>query len=571
MNVRKIHLLLPVLTLAILCFTCAHKEAPSGGPVDREPPTIISTFPAADSVGITQLEYIEITFSEAIDPTSLIDNFWLIPEPEEPLEIKWEGSNRVRFYFAAGLQADQTYTFNLGTGITDIRNNRMANPLQLAFSTGEKLNSAAVKGKVYAEQLTEEIFIYAYALGDNLVPDTLLTRKARYYTQTDAQGAYQLNYLPFGDYRIIALVDQDYNYVYNMESDLIGIPFTDISLDSLHEVFDGLNLYLIEEDTTGPGIRSVDTLSTREIRLEFTEPVRTVDFSAAVTDSSGDTVAIPAASTVDPQQPEYVGLFFRELPPGEKLTVQATGVRDLKGNPPDSLPLVEDFSSAVQPDTVPPRFLELNPAARTRNVPYDAKISVIFNAPVDTAGFTKQVALVNAEGKEVPGIWHFRNLRAPEFRPDSLLEKTADYSLIIHSDSLQDIFGRAFPDTVITLNFGTENWANLGEISGRVLTGRVGWQQAIIEALPVSGTGEFRKVVRANEPYEIPFLPGGQYRMRVVIDVNQNGEWDKGRTDPWEFSEPFMVKSDTVKVRKRWTTQGIDFNLRFRGTDEGTN
>jgi hypothetical protein len=56
--------------------------------------------------------------------------------------------------------------------------------------------------------------------------------------------------------------------------------------------------------------------------------------------------------------------------------------------------------------------------------------------------------------------------------------------------------------------------------------------------------------------------------MKGVLDMNENQIWDKGQTNPWTFAEPFLIHPDTVKVRKRWTTEGIDFNFQFRGPRE---
>ena len=50
---------------------CASKGRPGGGPVDRTPPEVISTFPKADSVGIEYIGEIVINFSERMSESSV--------------------------------------------------------------------------------------------------------------------------------------------------------------------------------------------------------------------------------------------------------------------------------------------------------------------------------------------------------------------------------------------------------------------------------------------------------------------------------------------------------------------
>ena len=51
-----------VIILFVFYLNCATRGRPGGGPVDKIPPEIIETFPAADSTGLSNLEKIEIYF-----------------------------------------------------------------------------------------------------------------------------------------------------------------------------------------------------------------------------------------------------------------------------------------------------------------------------------------------------------------------------------------------------------------------------------------------------------------------------------------------------------------------------
>ena len=62
-----------------------------------------------------------------------------------------------------------------------------------------------------------------------------------------------------------------------------------------------------------------------------------------------------------------------------------------------------------------------------------------------------------------------------------------------------------------------------------------------------------------NNKYLINFVPGGIYRMNTFVDLDGNKKFSGGHLFPFLYSEPFIVKDDTIKVRKRWETSDVDF------------
>ncbi|MEJ2048959.1 MAG: Ig-like domain-containing protein [Calditrichota bacterium] len=478
---------------------CAHKVAPTGGPEDKTPPQIIKNFPNADSVGIRKLNYIEIEFDEAIRQSTLLGNYWIVPEVNGGLEVKWKGGKKVRFYVPDSLAKNQTYVFTLGTGVKDMHNNALEAPFQLAFSTGKKLDNGLITGSVYADKKVQDVFIYGYPIVPQTDLDSLLFREAKYYTQIDVKGNYRLNYLPYGAYRVIALKDEDYNYIYNKGTDLIGIPFTDVSLDSIESSFQDLNFFLIEEDSIGPDIRSIDTVSRREIKIEFNEPVQWSGFDIEINDTSGNLISRPIAFSFDRSTKTSVKAYFKDLPEKTPAILYLSGAKDLSGNPSKPAVLQKNFFTPT--------------------------------------------------------------------RPDTLLRSDIQYTITMELSYLLDLFGRHFPDTTIISTFKTEDLANLGEISGNVDVPDSSWKKSIVWAKPLRGTQDYSVEGPVVNPYQINYLPASSYLMDCVIDVNDNGIWDKGETSPWHFAEPYTTLPDTVRVRKRWTTKGINIAFIFRKSE----
>jgi hypothetical protein len=559
----SIFLLCLPFILYLDAFNCAHKVAPTGGPEDKTAPTVVKYFPANDSTGIESLEYIEVEFSEPIRKNSLSNNFWIIPELENKFKIKWKGSKKVRFYFVDSLEVDQTYVFILGTGIKDMRNNGLSEPFQIAFASGDVLDAGSISGKVYADRPESGVFIFAYPIFAGIDIDSLLLDKARYYSQIDAEGNYRLRYLAMGRYRLIALLDKDYNSIYNIESDFIGLPFQDIELDSLHPIFTNMHFYLIEEDTTPPRLSSIDTVSSRELLVSFTEEVRSEKTTYQVIDSLTGQEYPVINTSVRSTEKDNVSLFFEQLPPQQDLLLSIIGLSDLSGNFIKEGRISEKFATAIQTDTLRPEFSGMDPTSGSINVPFNKWLALKFNSPIDTPSLKNTFQLQSETGDSVAGRFDFNNLREPVFIPNQPLMNNANYIIKLKLHNLKSLWGDEFPDTTISSTFSTTNLGDLGEISGQIIAGDLAWKSAIVEAKPLQGKVLYQDIAKIGAEYQIDHLPAGLYLMKLIIDLNENGQWDKGRSFPWQFSEPFIFRGDTVNVRKRWTSKGIDFYFNF--------
>jgi hypothetical protein len=550
-------------------FYCAYKASPSGGPEDKTPPKIISNFPATDSVGITSLSYIEIEFSETIRKTTLPGNYWIIPELESDLEVKWKGNKKVRFYLNELLEEEQTYVFTLGTEVKDMRNNGLVGPFQIAFSSGDKLDQGSIKGQVFGDQVQTGVYINAYLLPSPVSEDSIIYQRPRYYTQIDKDGSFSLNYLQMASYRLIALFDGDFDGIYSMEADEIGLPFSDIQLDSLHPEFRNLNFYLIQEDTTGPRIIGVDTLPNWEIQIEFSEDILIdSNFTVEIFDSSRNETSQLLGSSYDPQLPSFMHCFLAPNGGNPELTLRLSGITDLAGNIPQKIPLSKVFTAPASQDTIMPKYLSSEPSHRGSDIPSYSPITINFDSPVDSSLFKQHFQLQDTLGQSISGRYGFQNFRKPTFTPLEPYENETIYEVLLNLEEMRDIWQRPFLDTLITIRFSSQSAGDLGEIKGQVFASDLDWHRALVIAEPLRGLKEYGDVVKKNETFQINYLPDGLYLMKAVLDVNENQQWDKGQTNPWMFAEPFFILPDTVKVRKRWTTEGINFNFEFRGTSD---
>lgn len=558
---RKKKVFLQIAVLAIICFSvlweCAYKVGPSGGPEDKTPLKIIYTFPSPDSTNIKQLPYLEFHFSEAVDKASFSKETWLLPELPHGYEFKWKGDKKLRVILKDSLEKDQTYIFTIGTGVKDLRNNKLPSPLVLPFSTGSKIDEGEISGKVF-EKKSQGIFIFAYEVVDTFSNQTVFKYKPRYYTQVGNAGEFQLKYLKEASYRIYALEDQNGDKKYTLQTDRIGIPFKDVTISPEQLSQNEINFHLIREDTTRPEFVRADALNNQLLQLSFSEPLKeNQSFFIEIRDSLNRNI-LPIITTVVNRAEQSRLLIYTHSQDMIIYEGLIGGVQDTVGNFSGEDSTKFSFLGETEPDTTSPGVLSLIPSNNAKSIDYDSDIKLRFHYPIDSTSLKNNFLLLSPDSMPVDGHWKFESLLDPGFVPDTSLKKNAAYQIQINLGKVKTIFGDSLGDSLLVSTFTTKDWSLLGEIAGTVNSNIPEYQRAVIWALPLRGSGYYQTVAPVNQKYLIQFLPEGLYQVYTGIDLNENGKLDKGSGLPFEYSEPFRVISDSVKVRKRWTTEGVN-------------
>lgn len=553
-----------ILILALFSFLlqhCASQKAPSGGPQDKTAPKIISTFPPPDSTNIATLSEILIEFDEAVDRSSIRDQIWMLPEPENPLEFKWKGNKKLRILLKDSLEQNQTYLMTLGTGIKDYRNNKLPAPFILPFSSGARIDKGEISGRVTAEDL-EGIFIFAYAKDDSFSARTVFEKKPRYYTQTDKEGRFRIQYLRPDDYRVYAIRDVNRDRRYTFGVDWIGIPTDDVSLDSMKSAFPDLNISLMLEDTTAAKVLRARPTNQQILEIIISEPLSAEqNFNVSIQDTLNQTPLQVLGSELSLEDPTRLLVYTK---PQEKIPYEGhlEAASDLSGNLSEKENLVFRFSGSDKKDTTAFRLLNSQPHKDQNTVAYDARIITQFSLPVDSTAFKNAVRLRWRDSLDVAGKWQFHSLSRPVFIPDSAFLRGERYGFYLDSLQLKSLFQQTSSDSIFDYPFKTWDYENLGEIGGTITATDSLWKQVILTATATKGDKKYEIITPIGQPYEIPFLPEGGYFLKTIIDLDQNGKYSPGSSFPFQFAEPYQQYGDTVNVRKRWTTDGINFKFK---------
>ncbi len=549
-----------IILSAGIVVSCATSIAPAGGPADSTPPEIIETEPAQGATNVRGNE-VTLVFSEYVDRNSFQQSLHISPLVETQPEIVWSGRT-VRLVFDREFEDEKTYVITAGTSVKDIRaGNRMSSSFTLAFSTGDSLDNAFIRGQVF-EAAAGEISIFAYAV-DGINPDTLnpSSLKPSYAVQTDANGGFQLDHLAAGTYRVFAVRDKQKNFLYDMESDDIGIAQSDITAAGAGDsAATALRFRMSIEDTTAPYIQSIRPITSNSLELRISEQPFTdppLPQSIILKDSSNG-IQIPAIDVSRAPGKKNTYFVFSQVPLNDtRYMIGIDTLLDLSGNVSPYEQHSITFAGGGTADTAAPSLISVYPARQAAGVELDSAFSVEFSKPV-MQGIV--VTVIDTSGNPVA-------LNLGWIRPHLVvighapLTPGMKYTMCIDLKSVADsVSGIIADDSLYCYGFTAAEAETIGSISGTVTDERQTGKPVKVTARGAGTTWTATTTVR-NGAYAFPKVPEGKYTISAFSDADTNGVYSHGKAFPYKPSERFGILQDTVRVRARWETAKRDFTI----------
>lgn len=519
------------LFMSLLLFSCARVGSPVGGDKDTLPPQVVGSNIDTSRVNVPRdIRELRIDFDEYITLKDI--NRQLIISPplrkmtkiipsglaNKYLLIKWDDT----------LQANTTYNFNFGNAIQD---NNEGNPLRyynFAFSTGEKIDDLYISGEL-KDLMAEEPSVSAekdLVVGLYAAKDSMDYRQKPYYiTKADPDGYFELNYLSPGTYRILAFEDGNSNSVYDAGKENVAFLKEPVVLD---KNISGLNLTLypsrkalkyVEMKEEPGGIlmtfegntQTVNVLSLNEKLQDYKVTHKPKSDSVHIWfDAQKQDVGISASENLrfsydDGFKKDSVSLFYRYNTRNE-LTLSNN-----KGNllaPGDGFTISSNYII----DSIQPEKWTL--VSDSLSQPFTARISANNRFEVNIQSEFK-------EGKKysltVPRetLSSFYVSVPKSYRFDFEADKTENYgSLVLTLENM--------PENTFWLQLLTDN-----------------------NKIAYSSTGK-------TAVFTFNALNPGSYKVRILVDNNENGIWDSADLLADEFAEDVFILNKTIEIRPLW-------------------
>ncbi|MFT4643835.1 MAG: hypothetical protein ACI8ZX_000231, partial [Planctomycetota bacterium] len=199
-------IIMSLLLLSILLFSCAEIVAPSGGEKDTQPPKVKKSSPENYTTNFNSNK-IEIKFDEFIKLNSGGGNILISPSLENKPKFELIGK-KVIIIFKEKLLKETTYIINFGSSIKDNNEGNILKDYKFIFSTGSFIDSLKIEGKVlnaFNKEAVDNVLVALYKKDE----DSVLYKKPLYFTKTNKEGQYSLENLKSNSYQIVALEDKN--------------------------------------------------------------------------------------------------------------------------------------------------------------------------------------------------------------------------------------------------------------------------------------------------------------------------------------------------------------------------
>lgn len=210
--------------LVIMPIACGGSSSSTGSATI---PQVTGTIPADGATSVATTVMAVINFSEPMDTTSVMDNLSMSSQGLSGASTTWiSGDATLNVDFsAAPLNTNTTYTITIFSDAKDKEGDKLATPVNIAFSTGTALATGSISGTISDDPQSDydnslENTVVAVTGSDflNTVDITPIV-----IVQADSGGNFTVNHLENGTYYVVAIQDTTGDTVELDDGDSVGV------------------------------------------------------------------------------------------------------------------------------------------------------------------------------------------------------------------------------------------------------------------------------------------------------------------------------------------------------------
>ena len=552
-----------VVAAILLLAGCAKIGTPEGGPPDTVPPEIIRSEPASGAVKAPRAALLTLEFSEPIDQNTLTSDMTVSPPLAGKPEVKWSG-RKATMCWADSLRADVTYRFSFGSKLSDLHSNRLKEPITIAFSTGDKIDSCRIKGEAWTpEAVASGVSILVYQLDS---ARTWPRDEPDFVSQSGTTGQFDVPYLPPGDYRLVAVGDKNRNGRPD-QTELFGMAIAEVDLRT-RTAAEGIHLFVRPFDTTAFKLDGCSQTADGSLLVGLTHAADTSVWSKSafvvIDSASRETLSVTALRPVPPKfttvpilSDQFVTGRTYEVFSGIEAADSGSALHDDAGHVLSVDSCRVTWGPVV--DTVGPKVnwtvLPIVAIATSAASPFQ----IGFNEPVDTVASHDVLVVRDSLGHDIPGKRQWLDSRHLTFTPaptwpDSVIVVVAS----LDSTSLFDRRHNLAPQQPQSWKFRPVLRSQIGTLSGKIDLTDPAWAAVpcYLEARPTTKGTSVIQYFDKPGPFEMN-LPAGRWILGGYLDRDRDGHWSGGSIEPYTPAEPRAIPRDTITVRARFTLEGI--------------
>lgn len=336
------------ISVLVLGIACANIQPPPGGPIDKTPPTLVSTYPDSMTVQSDFRGNVEFRFNEVVSEgsspnlglgTGDLERLIILSPTDKTPDVGWH-RRRITVRPAEGWKPNRVYRVELLPGVADVRQNKSKIDAVVTFTTGAPVPRDSIRGRVFDWKAgAPAVLALVEAV---LEPDSL-----PYRALTDSTGRFAFGPLPHGEYLVFGVVDANHNFRRDPKES-----FDSVRIRPESATTEVPELYAFVHDTLPPRLVEATSQDSVTASLSFAtslDPFQRLDTSAVSVRKLPDSVAVPVVRLAfrdttaagrgmhRPQLSDRMVLKVGEpWHPGDRFLIQLTGIRTVSGITGDS-------------------------------------------------------------------------------------------------------------------------------------------------------------------------------------------------------------------------------------------
>ena len=535
-----------LLLIAVTLNNCANEKAPEGGKKDTTPPKVKKMSPPNKSLHFTTSK-IDITFDEFIKASGFAQTL-ISPPLEKRPEFKINGKT-LTIKWKSKLRDSTTYTINFAEDIKDVNEGNILNNFTYVFSTGDFLDSQKVSGKVTMakDNTNADGVIVSLYPPDSI--NAIKRSKPFYFAKTDKSGNFKISNIKAAQYRIFALKDQNYDYLYNQPGELIG--FSDSLLDLSDTIAKTIDLRLFEERKGKLSYMGDKAIKPGLVQIYFSQPLNSFSMESSIHTDKDFYYFNTTKDTLTYWYSDYSEKRFKlfyvandTLKDSVRIELQNITIDSIKRN--KKYALTPDFQLNKAPSSSNNKEI-----INTQELYKPLKIS--FNHPITGINETKAFHLYeDSVKKELPVKFSIDSPGKQVLVFDFPKTENTGYTLEVPDSAFQDIFGTW--NTAFKYKLKTTSKDNYGNLNV-ILKSTHPEKTYVVKILDAGSDALITEIHITNEPEKkvlIENVAAGTYKVIVIDDANGNGVWDTGNFKNKIQPEKIITYPSTYTLKGGW-------------------
>ena len=580
MNFRVSHLigcLIAIIIMIGFVSACANMASPNGGPYDETPPRFVRSTPMPLQTNYSGRK-IEIIFDELIQIEKPSENVIITP-PQQTLPVIRTAGKKVTIELKDTLWADMTYTIDFTNSIADNNEKNVFENFSFAFSTGDVIDSLEVSGYVLNASNLEPMPGILVGLHRDLADSAFTTTPFFRTSKTNDKGQFTIRNIAEGTYRIYALNDVNRDYLFDQPGediaflDSIIIPRFELAtrmdtiwkdtltVDTVHIVEynrflpDDIVLHLFKEKFQRQYMLRPERTQKNLFTLKFNAPLDTLPKLQLLNDLPSEDWYIQQI----PDDHTTVNYWIKDslIWETDTLHLSVTYLRT------DSLLRLQPQTDTItlstrrQPQATqrrtrrdepePIEFLTVR-TSLSGSVNLIDTLSVTFPEPVPD--LPKEVFLLEQKQDtlwvEVDFTFRQDSVNTLRYYLERRWNYEESYRFSVDSAQIFSMYGKWNNTVQSTFNFKSK------DEYGHLFIYIQGIEEpAFVELLSANDEAVRKAFIKDGGALFMNLKPDNYYA-RLVVDANENGQWDTGNYAEKQQPEVVYYSSRFYEIRANW-------------------